>query len=270
MWRYMYRINFFFRSDGNPATDEDNFKVKSRIEARDISVTMQNGTKKIKQVYEKQVVFWNRKYFNKTRAERAEVLAKAEALIKSPNKFTRATTYGAAAYVLNIDYDKNTGEVRGKDGKALLLDERKIADEEKYDGYYAIVTSELYMAESETIDIYRGLWEIEETFRITKSDLAARPVHLQEYDHIDAHFLICFISLVIIRLIQKETGKKYSAAAIIEVLNKIECLHEFENIYLFGYRSEMSTELGKAFGIDFSKKRLRLDEIKRILGDVKR
>ena len=257
-------------TSGKPATADADFMVKSRLEARDISVTMSNGKKKTKQVYEKQVVFWNRKYFNKARAERAEVLAKAEALIKNPNKFTKATTYGAAAYVLNIDYDKSTGEVREKDGKALLLDEIKIADEEKFDGYYAIVTSELHMTDIEIIDIYRGLWEIEETFRITKSDLAARPVHLQEYDHIDAHFLVCFISLVIIRLIQKETGKKYSAAAIMETLNKIGCMHEFENIYLFGHRSELSVELGKAFGIDFSKKRLRLDEIKKILGDVKR
>jgi len=267
---YVLDENGYVDANGKPATADADFKVKSRLEARDISVTMSNGNKKTKQVYEKQVVFWNRKYFNKARAERAEVLAKAEALIKSPGKFTKATTYGAAAYVLNIDYDKKTGEVREKDGKALLLDESKIADEEKYDGYYAIVTSELHMTDSEIIDIYRGLWEIEETFRITKSDLGARPVHVQEYDHIDAHFLICFISLVIIRLIQKETGKKYSAAAIIEALGKIECMHEFENIYLFGHRSELSAELGKAFGIDFSKKRLRLDEIKKTLGDVKR
>jgi transposase len=267
---YVLDESGYMDTNGKPATDDADFKVKSRLEARDISVTMSNGKKKTKQVYEKQVVFWNRKYFNKARAERAEILAKAEMLIKSPGKFTKATIYGAAAYVLNIDYDKKTGEVREKDGKALLLDENKIADEERYDGYYSIVTSELHMSDSEIIDIYRGLWEIEETFKITKSDLAARPVHLQEYDHIDAHFLICFISLVIIRLIQKVTGKKYSAAAIIEDLNKIQCMHEFENIYLFGHRSEISAELGKAFGIDFSKKRLRLDEIKKILGDVKR
>jgi transposase len=260
----------YMDTDGKPATADTDYKVKSRLEVRDISVTMRDGKKKPKQIYEKQVVFWNRKFFNKARAERAEVLAKAEALIKSPTKFTKATTYGAAAYVLNIDYDKNTGEVRKKDGKALLLDESKIADEEKYDGYYAIVTSELHMTDSEIIDTYRGLWEIEETFKITKSDLGARPVHVQEYDHIDAHFLICFISLVIIRLIQKETGKKYSATAIIAALNKIECIHEFENIYLFGHRSELSAELGKVFGIDFSKIRMRLDDIKKTLGDVKR
>ena len=269
---YVLDESGYMDAKGKPVTDDNNidFKVKSRLEARDISVTMSNGKKKTKQVYEKQVVFWNRKYSNKARAERAEVLAKAESLIKSPNKFTKATTYGAAAYVLNIAYDKKTGEIREKDGKALLLDESKISEEERFDGYYAIVTSELHMTDSEIIDAYRGLWEIEETFRITKSDLAARPVHLQDYDHIDAHFLICFISLVIIRIIQKETGKKYSTAVIIEELNKIVCMHEFENIYLFGHNSEITANLSEVFGIDFSKKRLRLDEIKKILGDVKK
>ena len=255
---------------GEPATEESDYKIKSRLDARDIHVTMSSGKKKTRQVYEKQVVFWNRKYFNKARAERAEMLAKAEKLIKSPGKFTKATSYGATAYVLNIDYDKKTGEVRGKDGKLLMLDSDKIAEEERFDGYYAIVTSELEMEDCRIIDVYRGLWEIEETFRVTKSDLAARPVYVQEYDHIDAHFLICFIALVIVRIIQKETGKKHSVATIVECLNKIECMHELENIYLFGYRSELSIELGKAFGIDFTKKRLPLHEIKKILGDVKK
>ena len=267
---YVLDRNGYCDNNGKPVGDDADFMVKSRIEVRDINVSMNNGKKRTKQVVEKQVVFWNRKYFDKARAERAEVLAKAEKLIKTPGTYTKATSYGAAAYVLNIDYDKKTGEIKGKDGKALLMDSAKIAEEEKYDGYYAIVTSELDKTDDQIIDIYRGLWEIEETFKITKSDLSARPVYVQEYDHIDAHFLICFISLVIIRLIQKKTDKKYSAAKIIECLNKIECTHEHENIYLFGYKSELSVALGKVFNIDFSKKRLPLNEIKQILADVKR
>jgi len=257
-------------NEGKPATADSDFKIKSRINARDINVTMQNGKTKTKQVYEKQVVFWNRKYWSKARAERAEVLAKAEKLIADPKKYNKATSYGAAAYVNNIDYDKETGEIRGKDGKSLTLDIEKIEREERFDGYYSIVTSELDMSEEQIIDTYRGLWEIEETFKITKSDLLARPVYVSNYDHIDAHFLICFIALVILRLIQKQTGKLYSAETIIDCLNRIECMNEHENIYMFGYRSKVSDALGKAFGIDFTKKRLRLNEIKNILANVKK
>ena len=255
---------------GKEADENSDFKIKSRIIARDINVTMENGKTEKKTVYEKQVVFWSLKYYLKARAERAEVLAKARDLIADPGKYTKATSYGAAAYVSNFETDKKTGEVRAKEGKHLELNTDKIAEDEKFDGYYAIVTSELYMADSQVKDIYRGLWEIEETFKITKSDLSARPVFVRNYDHIEAHFLICFIALTIIRLIQKRTGKEYSAAQIIECLNKIECINEHENIYLFGYRSDISDSLGKTFGVDFTRKRLKLSDIKKLLGDVKK
>lgn len=254
---------------GAKPTEDTDFKLKNRVTQRDINVTMKSGKTEKKTVYEKQVVFWSKKYFLKARAERNEVLAKAEALINEPQKFTKATSYGAAAYVNNLEYDKKTGEIL-ETGKSLSLNQAKIAREEKYDGYYAIVTSELYMSPFEVIDTYRGLWEIEETFKITKSDLETRPVYVRDHDHINAHFLTCFIALTILRLIQKKTGRMHSAPALIECLNKIECMSEYENIYLFGYRSKLSDALGNAFGIDLTKKRLRLREIKKILGDLKK
>ena len=256
--------------NGTPVTEETDFKIKSRRIAREINVTMDSGrTRKTKKVFEKQVVFWSKKYYLKARAERAEILTKAESLIADPSKFNQATSYGAASYVHNLEYDKQTGEVISS-GKRLSLDTAKIEEEEKFDGYYCVITSELNMPDFEIIDTYRGLWEIEETFKITKSDLETRPVYVREPAHINAHFLTCFIALTILRVIQKKTGKQYSAATIIDCLNKIECMNEHENIYLFGYRSEMSDELGNAFGIDFTKKRLRLTDIKKILADLKK
>lgn len=257
--------------NGKSATDDSDFKIKSEVKARRISVTMGSGKKQNnKTVYEKKVVFWSRKYAVKAKAERNEIIAKAMALISDPKKYNKATAYGAAAYVGNIDYDKETGEVKEKQGKKLILNTDKIREEEKYDGYYAIVTSELNMSESAIMDTYQGLWEIEETFKITKSDLSARPVYVYDHAHINAHFLICFIALTIIRLIQKKTGKTYSAAVVIHILNKIECMNETENIYLFGFRNKITYTLGAAFGIDFSMKRLRLADIKKILGNVKK
>jgi len=145
-----------------------------------------------------------------------------------------------------------------------------VAEEEKYDGYYAIVTSELDMSDAEVIETYRGLWEIEETFRITKSTLEARPVYVSREDRIGAHFLTCFLALVILRLIQKKIAHRFSAAKILECLNSIACSNEQENIYLFDYRSEISDVLGNSLGIDFTKKRLRLGEVKNILATVKK
>ena len=256
---------------GKPATEESDFKIKSEVKARLISVTMTSGKKQYnKTVYEKRVVFWSRKYAVKAKADRDEVIAKAMALIEDPKKYNRATSYGAAAYVDNIDYDKETGEVIVKKGKELMLREDKIRDEEKYDGYYSIVTSELKMSDSEIVETYRGLWKIEESFKITKTNLETRPVYVSLASHINAHFLTCFIALALLRIIQKQIATKCSAASIIENLNRIECLNEMENIYLFGYRSEITDALGKAFGFDFSKKRLRLADIKKIIGDAKK
>jgi transposase len=197
-------------SMGNPPKEDTDFKIKSRVTYRDINVTMNNGKTETKTVYEKQVVFWSRKYFLKARAERAEILAKAEALIADPKKFNKTTSYGAAAYINNIEYDKQTGEILDT-GKRLNLDIKKIDEEEKYDGYSSIVTSELNMPTNEIIDTYRGLWEIEETFKITKSDLESRPVYVRDDEHIKAHFLTCFIALTILRIIQKKTRREYSA-----------------------------------------------------------
>ncbi|MDQ7789097.1 MAG: transposase, partial [Clostridia bacterium] len=80
----------------------------------------------------------------------------------------------------------------------------------------------------------------------------------------------CFIALVIIRLIQKQTERRYSAGRIIECLNKIACSNEQDNLYLFDYRSEISDAIGNALGIDFTRKRLRLGDLKNILANSKK
>jgi len=194
---------------------------------------------------------------------------KAMDLARDPQKYTKATTYGAAKYVKNLEIDKETGEVR-KGKLKPYFDSDKLLEEEKYDGYYAIVTSELEMSDAEIIETYRGLWEIEETFRITKSTLETRPIYVSRHDRIGAHFLACFIALVVLRLIQKKLNRRFSVDKILECLNNIACSNEQENIYLFDYRSEISDALGDALGIDFSKKRLRLGDVKNVLAAVKK
>ena len=266
---YVLDNDGYVGTDGKPTGEDAEFKIKSRRIARDINVTMASGKTVKKTVYEKQVVFWAKKYADKSRAEREEVVKKALALVAEPKKYSKAITYGAAKYVKHLEFDKETGEVlEGK--KRPIFDSDKLAEEEKYDGYYAIVTSELQMSDGEIIDTYRGLWEIEETFRVTKGTLETRPVYVSREDRIGAHFLTCFIALVIIRLIQKKVDRCYSAKKIIECLNKIACSNEQDNIYLFDYRSEISDTIGSVLGIDFTRKRLRLADIKNILAASKK
>lgn len=266
---YVLEQSDYVGSHGKPIGEDEEFRIKSRRIAREINVTMQNGKKKKKVVYEKQVVFWAKKYADKARAERNELVKKAMALINDPQKYNRATSYGAAKFVKNLEFDQKTGEVI--DGKKQpVFDFEKLEQDQLYDGYYAIVTSELDMEDKEIIDTYRGLWEIEETFKITKGTLEARPVFVSREDRINAHFLSCFIALVVIRLIQKLTKKQFSAQRIVDCLNKIACSNEQDSLYLFDYRSETSDAIGQALGIDFTRKRLQLAEVKNILAKCKK
>jgi len=266
---YVLSAEGYLGLDGKPADEDADFKMKSRVIARDINVTLPSGKKAKKTVYEKQVVFWGKKYALKAKAERAEVLKKAHDLAVNPQKYTKATSYGAAKYVKNLKFDKKTGEMLNVKERPVF-DGAKVMEEEKYDGYYAIVTSELEMSDFEVIETYRGLWKIEETFRVTKGVLETRPVYVSLEDHINAHFLTCFIALTIMRIIQQKTGRLYSAEKIVQCLNKISCSNEYENIYLFDYRSEVSDAIGKALKIDFTKKRLRLGDIKKYLAQTKK
>lgn len=254
------------------------YKRKSRVERREIQVDFEKaGKTHKKKVYvdQRQIVFYSEKYAVRAKAKRKAALLKAARIIENPSAYTRAASYGAMKYVMNIEFDKNTGEV--KPSKSVpCLDFEAIAEEEKYDGYYAIVTN-LFdegknkgkYADGQIIDIYRGLWRVEDSFRITKSELDARPVYLSRKDRIKAHFLTCFISLVIVRLIQKATNHAYSPEKLIEAMNQISCAHEGGNLYLFNYRSDISDALGAAFGIDFTKLRLTRSEIKKNIADVK-
>jgi hypothetical protein len=254
--------------DGKLAGDDASFKIKSRRIARDINVSVKSGGKAKKVVYEKQLVFWAKKYADKAAAQRSELVKKAMGLVEDPSKYERATSYGAAKYVKDMVFDKDTGEI--VKGRKACFDYEKLKEDEKYDGYYCLVTSELDMADGDIINTYRGLWEIEETFKVTKATLEERPVYVSRKDRIGAHFLTCFISLVIIRIIQKKAGRKYSAEKIVSCLNNISCSNEQDNIYLFDYRSKISDAIGAALGIDFTKKRFCRNEIKNILATSKK
>lgn len=256
--------------DGKALKDGYDYKVKSRLEVREIQITMKNGSQKSVLIDEKQVVFWSKKYADKARAERTEVIKKALDIISNPKNHNKNTAHGAAAYIQNITYDKKTGEVYAEEGKNLIFNEEKANEDAKYDGYYSIITSELEMPEQRVIEIYRGLSDIEDNFKVSKSDLDIRPVHVSREDRINAHVLTCFISLVILRLIQKKTDYKFTPEQIITCLNNISCSLEHTNLYMFDYRSNISNCIGKAFDIDFTNRRLRLSEIKNILASSKK
>jgi transposase len=258
----------------------DEYKRKSRNEKRKIKVDFErsDGTtfKKTLEVEQRQIVFYSKKYAARARAKREDMIKKAQRIVDNPNAYTAATSYGALKYVENVEADEETGEVKPAKGMPRLNLE-KIKEDEKYDGYYAIVTNLFNdgknkgnFDDGKIIDMYRGLWQIEDSFRVTKSDLESRPVYVSREDRIHAHFLTCFISLVILRLIQKRVKSKITPEALIETMNDISCSHEGQNLYLFDFRSDESDLLGEAFDIDFTQERMTRKEIKKNIGDIKK
>ena len=251
---------------GNVLRYEDKpviFKHKSRVYAKKVQIKKDNQRKVNYQIYQKQMVYYSKKYADRQKHERDLAIKKAEDLIKNPGKYTQATSYGCTKYIDKIRFNEETGEV--PNGLELSLKLDKIKEEEKYDGYYSIVTSEKNLTDKEIRDIYKGLWKIEESFKITKSDLETRPVYVWTKEHIEAHFLTCFISLVILRLIEYKTKRKYSTNSIINSLKNYTSNNLEHDIYLQNFTNEIIKDLSNIYNIDLSRKYLTLSEIKKIL-----
>lgn len=264
--------NFVLDENGYEYNDDKTYKKKSRLYPREIEYTKTKNGKSIKAkttVDEKQVIFWSADYAKRAKMERQPAIDKALDLIGNIQKYNKKNCHGASKYIKHLVFDKTTGEIIEAKSK-LYLDEEKIRQEEELDGYYAIVSSEFNKSDEDIINIYRGLWKIEETFRVTKSELKNRPVYVSAKEHIEAHFLICYIALVLCRVLQYKLGNKYSIEKILDSLRDCNCSHIENNYYLFNFFDTVLKDIGDVVDIDFSKKYMRLQDIKKILAETKK
>lgn len=253
-------------------TDDDGREVtfthKSRIHPKTIQVntTVPGQKKKRKKpvsIDQKQMAYYSEKYAKKQKHDRDIMVARAKDLIKHPKKYDKITAAGSGAYVQNIAFDKSTGEII--EGRELVLDEAKIAEEEKYDGYYSIVTSDLKMSDHEMRETYRGLARIEETFKISKTEFESRPVFVWTNEHIEGHFATCFTALVLIRLLQSKLGSRYPIGKTIESLRKYNCTQIGTTLYQFVYYDEILEECGKIFHLELNNRYRTREQIRRLL-----
>ena len=231
------------------AEDGAKFKSKSKQGYKTVHLKpadTADGKAKHVRVDVKYVAFWSEKYERRARKEREKAIEKARALVADPGSYTKATSHGAARYVKNLHFDKETGEVVST--HKLELDLEAIAEAEKYDGYYLIVTSETGWDDGKVIDTYRELWKIEESFKVTKSELRTRPIYVWTPDHIEAHFLVCYIALVILRLLQLATGLPCSR--IREEIAAMSGTNVDANWWVFDHRTDESDLLVEAVGLE--------------------
>lgn len=239
------------------------FTHKSRIHPKTLHVNVANGKKKDVSVDQKQMVYYSEKYAQKQKRDREAMVARAKDMIQHPQNYGKATHGGSASYVKNISFNKETGEI--VNGQSLELDQAKIEEEAKYDGYYSIVTSELGMDDRELRKIYRGLARIEDTFKVSKSELEARPVYVWTNEHIRAHFATCFTALVLIRLLESKLGNEYPVGQLLESLRNYKCVQIGRNRYQFVYYDKILAACGEAFELNLAQKYRSLIEIRRLL-----
>ena len=259
-----YKIEQLTDDDGREVT----FTHKSRIHPKTIqvNVTVPGQKKKKKKnvsIDQKQMAYYSEKYAKKQKHDRDIMVARAKDLIAHPKKYDKVTAAGSGAYVQNIAFDRSTGEI--VDGRELVLDEAKIAEEEKYDGYYSIVTSELKMSDHEMRETYRGLARIEESFKISKTEFESRPVFVWTNEHIEGHFATCFTALVLIRLLQAKLESKYPIGKTIESLRKYNCTQIDTTLYQFLYYDEILDECGKIFHLELNNRYRTREQIRRLL-----
>jgi hypothetical protein len=252
--------------------DEEGNKIvfihKSRIYPKELHVNVSvPGSKKKKKktvkIDQKQMVYFSIKYAKKQRRDRQVMIERAKDLIRHPKKYDKVTSAGSAAYVQNIAFDKTTGEII--EDRLLTLDTDKIQEEAQYDGYYSIVTSELDMTDLQMREVYRGLSRIEETFKISKTEFDTRPIYVWTNAHIDAHFSTCFVSLVLIRLLQAKLDYPYPVSRILDSLRKYNCAKIDVNTYQFLYYDEILHSCENAFGVELDNKYRSQLQLRRLL-----
>jgi transposase len=243
------------------------YKLKSKLEPREIYYNTVSGRKNKQFVDEKILVVYSEKYKKKARHDREKTIKKAQDLVNNPSRYSQATTYGAAKYVDNLTYNTETGEII--DTK-LSFNYEKLKEDELLDGYYIIVTSEMDWSDERILDAYNELWRIEETFKITKSYLDARPVHVWTKEHIEAHFMICFIGLLIVRLLEKKTNAEIPIQSMLESLKGSNYSLVEKNIHMLTYYDENLKIISEKMNIPFNNKYMTTGEIKRILGESKK
>ena len=284
-------MDFLFDENGYISIGDDDFKYKSRIvPIRKGNIAYQGDGKKTCTISynERQIVFWSRKYATRAREQRLEALEK---VLKDPKVFD---DYKVKSLIDKIPYNPRTGKMEDGLEFELRLNQDRLREAERLDGYYIIRTNVIGREEGEKewegecrfrrdylfqlnkivsdldiIDMYRGLWEIEETFKITKSFLSARPVFVRKESSIRAHFLTCFIALLMVRLLEKRTNHRINHSDMINALQSSIAAPIEKDVYKTITTSRAMREIGLSMGMDLTKQWYTAGEIKSLAAKPK-
>lgn len=192
-----------------------------------------------KKLHQRLIITYSPKYAAYQKAIRDKQVERAQKMLDSGNtKKNRKNPNDPARF---IEKTAVTPDGEAADIK-YSLDENKIAEETPYDGLYAVCTDLLDDNVADILKVSEGRWQIEECFRIMKTDFSARPVYLQDENRIQAHFLICFLALTIYRFLEKKMDLKYTCEELLETLKAINFAEIQEQGYIPLYKREAITD----------------------------
>ena len=225
---------------------------------------IETETKSVKQDL---IVTFCFRYYDYNRNIRNNQIERAKKSIETNNVTRKGKNQNDYRRLINSINSTDNGEIA--ENKSYTINQELIEEEEKYDGYYALTTN-LIGDISEIFKIVKGRWEIEESFRIMKSDFLARPVNLSREDRIKAHFITCFISLFIYRLLEKKLDNKYTSSQILETLRNMNVFESKGDGYIPTYiRTDLTDELHEKFNFRTDYEINTYKDFKKILEQIK-
>ncbi len=275
---------------GYTSNADATYRYKSRIAPVEISVTdLSTGRRKKVTINERQIVFWSKKYQDRTRYERQQALQKAATYGTCENN------HGANRYFKKVVVNKVDGQPVEHKEYRRVLDEDLLSRDEALDGYYLICTNVIGLEQQEQpfgtrsrflgdnlfqlnkpvtdqdiIEMYRGLWKIEESFRITKSWLKARPVFVHKESSIETHFLTCFVALLLLRILELKTDRSIEMNRMIESMRKAKLVKTDDNLLVSSYCDNVLEKIGSALDLDLTKRRYTKTEMDRLLAKTRK
>ena len=192
-----------------------------------------------KKLHQRLIITYSPKYALYQKSIREKQVDRAQKMLDSGNaKKNRKNPNDPARFIGSV--------ASTKEGEAAdihhYLDESKIEEESRYDGLYAVCTDLLDDDVSDILKVSEGRWQIEECFRIMKTDFSARPVYLQDENRIRAHFLICFLALTVYRFLEKKLGSKYTCEELLDTLKAMNFVEVQEQGFIPTYKRESITD----------------------------
>jgi len=243
--------------EGYLSNAANTFKIKSFIRERRVK----NEWGEYEIIKEKCVCFWSKNYNDREKKKREKLEERLRDYLDNPSKYKASNRHGLKKYIKPVNVDHETGEIKDIE-PVLTFDKEKYERDTALDGYYVLVSSELEMTNSEIIENYRGLWKIEDSFRVIKSDLEGRPVYVTREDHIEAHFLICFIALLISRILEMKLEHNYSIKSIRDSLRDATCRQVERSIYSLNKQDEVFRAIEKVFNVSLDFKHVRIEQLR--------